>query len=53
MVEEDAQSMTVMVFWDYYRPLEKMLPFKYQGRLLVETNDKCPAVITNIWQSRK
>ena len=51
--EEEAWDGAVMELWDYDRPLDTVLSFKYLGRLLTETDDDCPAVIANLWKARK
>ena len=53
MEEEEAQVGAVMDLWDYDRPLETVLSFKYLGRLLTSTDDEWIDAIANPWKSRK
>ena len=52
-MEEEAQAGVVVALWDYGRPLERLLSFKYLMRLLTATDDNWKAIIENLRKTRK
>ena len=45
---EEAQSSTMVFFWDYIKTLEATTQFKYFGQILATSDNNWPAVVANL-----
>ena len=53
LVEEEAWVWAVTVLWSYGHTVETVFSFKYFVRLLTLADKYCPAIISNLWNTRK
>ena len=51
--EEEARRSTAVEFQAYGIPLEAVLEFKYLGRVLTDSDEKCPFVVVNLRKARR
>ena len=52
LAEEEERAVTSRAFGAYGLPLEMVTSFKYLGRLILATDDHCPAVVRNLAKTR-